>query len=194
MSGRQHAWETASLKIRARMRINADTRGGERGVRLALNPGRSLIMEIGKICNRNVVTAREVDEITSAAQLMREKHIGYLVVVKPNIVDGTVTPVGVITDRDIVVAVVAREIDPRSLTVGDVMTRQPAVVEEGSSVSTALRLMRQIGVRRLPVIGRAGMLVGVLSLDDVLDALAGELMDIAGSIRQEIKMEDALRP
>ena len=151
-------------------------------------------MDIGKICSRTVITVRETDELTLAAQLMREKHIGYLVVVKPNIADGTVSPVGVITDRDIVVAVVAKETNPRSLKVGDVMTRQPAVVDEGSSLSTALQLMRQIGVRRLPVIGHAGMLVGVLSLDDVLDGLAGELMDIAGSIRHGIKMEDALRP
>jgi CBS domain-containing protein len=151
-------------------------------------------MDIGTICNRNVVTAREGDELTLAAQLMREKHIGYLVVVKPSVGDGTVTPIGVITDRDIVVAVVAREINPRSLTVGDVMTRQPAVVDEATSVSTALQLMRRIGVRRLPVIGRAGLLVGVLSLDDVLDAMAGEMTDVAGSIRHERKMEDALRP
>lgn len=151
-------------------------------------------MDIGKICNRNVVTVREADELTRAARLMREKHIGYLVVVKPSLIDGTSTPVGVITDRDIVVAVVAKDADPRTLKVGDVMTRQPAVVEEGTSVSTALQLMRRIGVRRLPVIGSTGILVGVLSLDDVLDSLAGELMDIAGSIRHEIRMEDALRP
>lgn len=151
-------------------------------------------MDIGKICNRNVVTVREADELTRAAQLMREKHIGYLIAVKPSLMDGTSTPVGVITDRDIVVAVVAKEADPRTLKVGDVMTRQPAVVDEGTSVGTALQLMRRIGVRRLPVIGSAGVLVGVLSLDDVLDSLAGELMDIAGSIRHEIRMEDALRP
>ncbi len=151
-------------------------------------------MDIGKICNRNAVTVRELDELTRAAQLMREKHIGYLVVVKPDLVDGTVRPVGVITDRDIVVAVVAKETDPRTLKVGEVMTRQPAVVDEGTPVATALQLMRRIGVRRLPVIGRMGMLVGVLSLDDVLDAISGELLDIAGSIRHEIRMEDALRP
>lgn len=151
-------------------------------------------MDIGKICNRNVVTVREADELTRAARLMREKHIGYLIVAKPSLIDGTSTPVGVITDRDIVVAVVAKDADPRTLKVGDVMTRQPAVVEEGTSVSTALQIMRRIGVRRLPVIGSAGTLVGVLSLDDVLDSLAGELMDIAGSIRHEIRMEDALRP
>jgi CBS domain-containing protein len=150
-------------------------------------------MDIGKICKRNVVTVRETDELTQAARLMREKHIGYLVVVKPSLVDGSLTPVGVMTDRDIVVAVVAQETDPRSLRVGDVMTRQPAVADEGSSVATALQLMRQIGVRRLPIIGRAGTLVGVLSLDDVIDAIAGELMDMAASIRHEIKMEDALR-
>ena len=151
-------------------------------------------MDIGRICKRNVVTVRETDELTQAARLMREKHIGYLVVVKPSVVDGSLAPVGVMTDRDIVVAVVAQETDPRSLRVGDVMTRQPAVADEGSSVATALQLMRQIGVRRLPIIGRAGTLVGVLSLDDVIDAIAGELMDMAGSIRHEIKMEDALRP
>lgn len=151
-------------------------------------------MDIGTIYKRNVVTVREADELVMAAKLMREKHIGYLVVVRPNIIDGTVTPVGVITDRDIVVAVVAKENDPRSLKVRDVMTRQPAVVEEGSSVSTTLQLMRRMGVRRVPVIGRAGVLVGVLSLDDVLAALAGDLMDVADSIRHEMRMEDALRP
>lgn len=151
-------------------------------------------MDIAKICNRNVITVREADELVHAAQLMREKHVGYLVVIKPSILDATVTPVGVITDRDIVVAVVAREIDPRSLKVGDVMTRQPAVINEGSSLATGLQLMRRIGVRRLPVIGHAGRLVGVLSLDDVIEALSGELTDAAGSIRHEIQMEDALRP
>jgi CBS domain-containing protein len=151
-------------------------------------------MDIGTICKRNVVTVREADELVMAAKLMREKHIGYLVVVKPNIIDGTVTPVGVITDRDIVVAVIAKENDPRALKIGDVMTRQPAVVEEGSSISTTLQLMRRMGVRRVPVIGRSGVLVGVLSLDDILAALAGDLMDVADSIRHEMRMEDALRP
>lgn len=75
-------------------------------------------MDIGTLCNRNVIMVRELDELTLAARLMREKHIGFLVVVKPNIADGTFSPVGVLTERDIVVAVVAKEADPRSLTVG----------------------------------------------------------------------------
>jgi CBS domain-containing protein len=150
-------------------------------------------MKVGDICSRNVITARESDGLTAAAQLMRHKHLGYLVVVQPSVADGTLTPVGVITDRDIVVAVVAREADPRSLTVGDVMTRQPVLGSEDSSVASALHHMREVGVRRLPVVDRGGRLVGVLSLDDVLDALAEELMDVASSIKHELKMESALR-
>ena len=151
-------------------------------------------MKVGDICGRNVVTVREFDELTAAAQLMREKHIGYLVVVEPNVADGTLVPAGVLTDRDIVVGIVAKGTDPRTLRVGEVMTREPLLAQEDSGVSSAVRRMREIGVRRMPVVGRAGQLVGVLSLDDVLDAFAEELMDVARSIRHELKMEGALRP
>ncbi len=151
-------------------------------------------MNVGDTCRRNVVTIRPFDELTAAARLMREKHIGYLIVVEPDLGDDTLKPVGVLTDRDIVVAVVAREADPRSLRVDDVMTRQPVVATEGDSIATALQQMRQIGVRRLPVVAQRGQLVGVLSLDDVLDGLAVELQHVAGSIRREQQMESALRP
>jgi CBS domain-containing protein len=151
-------------------------------------------MKVGDICSRNVVTARESDELTAAAQLMRQQHIGYLVVVEPKVGANALAPIGVITDRDIVVGVVARETDPRALKVGDVMTRQPVLAREDSSVSAALHHMREIGVRRLPVVDRGGSLMGVLSQDDVLDALAEELMNVASSIRHELKVESALRP
>ena len=151
-------------------------------------------MKVLDICNRNVVTIRESEELTAAAQLMRQNHVGYLVVIEPKLGEEAVTPVGVITDRDIVVAVVARETDPRALKVGDVMTRQPVLARDEGTVPAALHHMREIGVRRLPVVDRGGRLVGVLSLDDVLDALAEELMDVARSIRHELKVESALRP
>jgi len=151
-------------------------------------------MKVGDICGRNVVTVREYDELTAAAQLMRQQHIGYLVVIEPKLEENTTVPVGVITDRDIVVGVIARESDPRSLRVGDLMTRQPVLTRDDNSVSAALHQMREIGVRRLPVVDRRGGLVGVLSLDDVLDALAEELTEVASSIRHEIKVEKAVRP
>ncbi len=151
-------------------------------------------MNVGKICKRDVVTVRESDDLCRAAELMREHHIGYLVAVEPGAGGTGWTPIGVITDRDIVVTVVARQTDPGSLTVGDVMNRQPVLAAEQDSVATALWDMRRIGVRRLPVIGRAGHLIGVLSLDDVLDALASELLDVAGAIRNEQRVEIGLRP
>lgn len=149
---------------------------------------------IGDICQRNVVTIREYEDLTAAAQRMREEHVGYLVVAEPQVLDQTLKPVGVITDRDIVIAVVAKEVDPRTLKVGDVMTRQPVVASEDSSVSAALQEMRRIGVRRLPVIGRRGELLGVVSIDDLLETFAEELANIAGLIRNERRFERAFRP
>jgi CBS domain-containing protein len=150
-------------------------------------------MNVGSACKGNVITVREFDDLTTAAQIMRDKHIGYLVVAEPNVSDGTVRPVGVLTDRDIVVGVVARQVDPRTLRAGDVMTRQPVVVEDGDSLEAALGDMRRIGVRRLPVVSRAGQLVGILSLDDVLDVMARQMAAVAGSIDNEIQLERALR-
>ena len=149
---------------------------------------------IGDICQRTVVTIREYEDLTAAAQRMREEHVGYLVVAEPQVLDQTLKPVGVITDRDIVIAVVAKEVDPRTLKVGDVMTRQPVVASEDSSVSAALQEMRRIGVRRLPVIGRRGELLGVVSIDDLLETFAEELANIAGLIRNERRFERAFRP
>ncbi|HEX7417496.1 MAG TPA: CBS domain-containing protein [Steroidobacteraceae bacterium] len=151
-------------------------------------------MNVGQICQRNVVTIRPFDELLAAAQLMREKHIGYLVVVEPALEDGTFKPVGVITDRDLVVGVLARGADPRLLSVGDLMTREPVVAQEDWSIAEALQEMRRIGVRRLPIVGTHEQLIGVLSLDDVLDTLASELQSVAGSIRSEQLVEHALRP
>lgn len=151
-------------------------------------------MNVGSICRRNVVMIRPFDELTTAARLMRENHIGYLIVVEPSLGDQFFKPVGVLTDRDIVVTVIARETDPRTLKVGDVMTQQPVVAKEEDSSATALQEMRRIGVRRLPVVGERGQLVGILSLDDILDVLAAELQNVAGSIRNEQRMESALRP
>jgi CBS domain-containing protein len=151
-------------------------------------------MNIRNLCQKNPVTVRRSEELVRAAQLMREKHIGYLVVVEPDLTDGSQRPIGVLTDRDIVITVVARETDPRSLCVEDVMTRQPVTASIADSIDKALRDMRRVGVRRLPVVGARGELVGILSLDDVLDVLAGELHDVAGSIRNEQVIEGTLRP
>src|SRR5450631_3916854 len=139
-------------------------------------------MKAGSICQRNVATARALDDLTSAAQIMREQHVGYLVVIEPEVVNTAARPIGVLTARDIVVSVVAREPDPRTLRVGDVMTQQPIVISEEASVETALEQM-----------SRRGELIGVLSLDEVLGVTAAEMQNVSGSLRNERQIEGAVR-
>jgi CBS domain-containing protein len=149
-------------------------------------------MNVGRLCQRQVVTIVEAAELTAAAQLMRARHVGFLVVVTA--ADrGKQKVVGVLTDRDIVVAVIAREVAARELKVGDVMTRSPLLAEEGQPIESVLCLMREVGVRRVPVVDELGHLAGVLSLDDVLEAMAEQLVNIAASIRSEHRAERALR-
>ena len=105
-------------------------------------------MQVGTLCQRLVFTICQSDEISRAAQVMREKHVGYLVVVEPNPVRGIPRPVGVLTDRDIVVSVVAREVDPKTVRVGDIMTPNPVLAAEWESMEAVLQKMRQFGVRR----------------------------------------------
>lgn len=150
-------------------------------------------MDVASLCSRNVVTVRRSDEITAAAATMRERHVGYLIVVEPDPADGSARPVGVLTDRDIVVSIVAKDADPRTLRVEDAMTREPVCAKETDSVSDALESMRRIGVRRLPVVDGLGRLAGVLSLDDILDALSDQLANVAGSIRSEQLVENVMR-
>jgi CBS domain-containing protein len=125
---------------------------------------------------------------------MREKHVGYLVVVEPDFTGVTQRPIGVLTDRDIVIGIVAQDGEPRGLTVGDIMTPNPVVVELGDSIAAAVREMRRIGVRRVPVVGSLGELAGVLSLDEVLETLSGDLQNLAGAVRNERRVETTLRP
>jgi CBS domain-containing protein len=150
-------------------------------------------MNVGHVCQHKVVTIGPGEDLATAARLMREKHIGYLVVVEPGMQEGLV-PVGVLTDRDIVVSVVAVGADPSALCVGDVMTRKPVVVLLEDTVSDALQEMRRIGVRRLPVVGPYGNLHGILSLDDLLARLADDLDGAAGAIRKERTNESTRRP
>jgi CBS domain-containing protein len=137
---------------------------------------------------------RPDDDLVKAAQLMRQEHIGYLIVVEPTLEEGGWVPVGVLTDRDIVVSVVAREADPRMLRVGDVMTQKPSTVLTEDSVADALCEMRRLGVRRLPVVADGGVVAGVVSLDDVLNAMAQDLGSAAAAITRERAIETVLRP
>ena len=132
-------------------------------------------MNAGELCSRDVVVAYPDTGLVEAARLMREHHVGSLVVVGERLLPDKL-PVGMITDRDIVVAAVAKEVDPRTLAVGDVMSGGALTVREQDGIEDAVRLMREKGVRRVAVVSAKGALVGILAIDDVL-ALVAEQMD-----------------
>ena len=134
-------------------------------------------MPVGEICNREVVVAERTTTIVEAAQLMRRYHVGDLVVVDE--VQDRRVPVGMVTDRDLVVDVIAREQPFASCTVSAVMSATVVCVPETAGVIETIQLMRSHGVRRVPVVDAGGALVGILAADDLLDLLAEELSALA---------------
>ena len=122
---------------------------------------------------------------------MRRYHIGDVVVIDQT--DGKPVPIGMLTDRDIVVEVVAAGVDPREITVGDLLTRQLEVIEAHESDSDALRRMSAAGVRRLPVVDRDGVLLGIVSVDDLLPPLALQLDAVAELSRRGRSVEARIR-
>jgi CBS domain-containing protein len=131
-------------------------------------------MTIGRICRRDVDVVDPETTARVAAQRMAARNVGSLLVV-----DGRRRVLGVVTDRDLALRVVAQGGDPHLTRVGDVMTSHPDTVSEETSVEDALAVMRSRGVRRLPVIGPGHSLIGVVSVDDVLVLLAEEFGDLS---------------
>jgi CBS domain-containing protein len=150
-------------------------------------------MRTGTICQRSLFTVRRSDSATHAAWIMRDKHVSYLVVVEDDAAGGYPRVVGVLTDRDIVVTVVAREMDPRSVAVEDLMTPNPVTVAESEPMEAALRKMRELGVRRVPVVSCRGELVGILASDDILQVIAGDAQDLVPTIRDERQVAGGLQ-
>jgi CBS domain-containing protein len=137
-------------------------------------------MRIGEVCNRSVVCATRETTVVEAANLMRQRHVGDLVVVDE--VDGRRTPIGIVTDRDIVIEVVATGVDARTIKVGDLLIGQLVAVEEQESCAETVRLMAAKGVRRMPVVDSAGSLAGIITIDDLLPQLATQLAELAGLV------------
>jgi len=148
-------------------------------------------MAVGEISNREVVVTGKSASVVEAAQLMRTYHVGDLVVIEER--DGRNYPVGIVTDRDIVVEVVAAGVNPEAVRVGDIMGPEVAMVRESEGLFEALRYMRDKGVRRIPVVGSAGELVGILTMDDVLSLLAEEMTELAKLVSHERQREVVVR-
>lgn len=148
-------------------------------------------MTLKTICNREVVIAQKNDTLLEAAKLMREYHTGDVVIVEKR--NGLNYPVGIVTDRDIVIEVIAKEIDGNSLTLGDVMYRELTLAKEHDDIHETIQIMRQKGIRRLPVIDDNGALIGIITLDDLIDLIAEQLKNLAELIGKQQNLEKKYR-
>ena len=148
-------------------------------------------MNTGEICTRSVTEAFRTTTLNGAARLMRENHVGCLVVIEE--VKGERVVVGMLTDRDIVTAVVATDLDASVLCVEDVMSTDLVLAREDDSLIDLVRSMRRKGVRRVPVVGAQGELLGLVTLDDVLDVLVPELGLLVSAIHSEEQRERQMR-
>ena len=148
-------------------------------------------LSTGEICTRIVAIAFRQTTLDEAARLMRENHVGCLVVVDDRPVERRV--IGLLTDRDIVTAAVAADLSPRALRVEDVMTTDVVVGHEEDSLIDLIRTMRSKGVRRIPVVGAQDELIGIVSLDDVLSVLVDELDLLVATVGSENKRERTMR-
>ena len=148
-------------------------------------------MKLKELCTPDVASCTAEISALHAARLMRDHHVGDLVILDENGEDGT--PIGIVTDRDIVVEVLARDRDPATVTLREIM-RVPLVIARASEeVEQALERMRAHGVRRVPMLDDDGKLAGIVSLDDLLRRLAADAAALTEVIAREQDREHRAR-
>ncbi len=142
-------------------------------------------MKLGDIATRGAISVSRAAPLIEAAQLMCERGVGAVVVVESPA--DRPTPVGIVTDRDIVRAQLERVADLSRLRIADVMSRDPLVLAAEESMENALAHLRARGVRRAPVIDSSGALIGVVSTDDLLACLARQLLEISSLVTHQLE-------
>lgn len=149
-------------------------------------------MFVSQICKRKVVSVMRQATVVEAAQLMREHHVGDVVVLESHA--GQPRPAGILTDRDIAISGVAQAHERiADLLVEDLMTPSPITIWENDTLEVAIETMRRHGVRRLPVINQQEALVGVLSSRDVLERLTQNLSHLVAYSRLQHAVEEDRR-
>ena len=149
-------------------------------------------MTVGKFCNREVIIADINSSIAEIAKLMRKHHVGDVVLV--NDTSGRTKPIGILTDRDIVIELIACDVPLDSVSAGDVMSYELVTAKEEDSIWDTLQRMRAKGIRRVPVVNDKGELEGILSADDLLELFAEEFNLLAKVPFREQLVEGTTRP
>lgn len=148
-------------------------------------------MLLNNFCILDVACCTPRTTVLEAAHLMRKRHTGDLVVVEDD--EDRREPLGVITDRDIVVEVLAKGLDPSTTLVGSVMRKPVVIAHEDEDSAQTLERMRTNGVRRMPVVGNRGKLVGIVTVDDILKRLAMEVNALTEVVAREQRQEEQVR-
>lgn len=146
---------------------------------------------IGSFCVRDVVTVTRETSVIEAAALMRARHVGAVVIVEDS--GDRKVPVGMLTDRDIVVEIVAVGLDGTAMNVGEVLQRPITSIDEDAGYAETVRLMAVNGVRRMPVVDKRGTLVGIITVDDILRQLAAPLVALSDLAIRERQYEAEVR-
>ncbi len=149
-------------------------------------------MLVGEYCNREVVVVEKQSSISEAARIMREHHVGDVLVIRAE--GGKQFPVGILTDRDITLEIVATGTDPEGVSVADAMSFELVTVFDDDDLMHVIELMRDRGIRRIPVIDRDEALVGILTVDDLLDLLSEIFVDIVHLVDSQRRREAHRRP
>lgn len=144
-------------------------------------------MFVGEMCNRQVIICRPDDSIQIASELMRDNHVGDVIVVDHK--EGKHFPIGILTDRDIVIEVLAEGVNLNDIAVKDVMSSNLISVKEDDFIIETIAKMRDKGIRRVPVVNREGSLEGILAVDDTIELVAELLSDLVNLFKREFNRE-----
>lgn len=142
-------------------------------------------MRVGEYCNRNVVVINSNESVKNAAELMRSYHVGDLILLEEQ--ENKKVPIGIVTDRDLVIEVMAAGVKPDSLLVRDILTEPFTYVFENDSLFDALEMMHSKKIRRLPVVDNDNALIGIITLDDFIEILAETMVNVVDVVKLQQK-------
>ena len=138
-------------------------------------------MKAGEFCNREVIVIGKDESVADAAALMRDHHVGSVVVVDES--GGVREPVGILTDRDIVIEFVAKDVDPSDVAIGDAIAYELVTVADDAGLFETIEHMHRNGVRRMPVVDASNSLVGIFACDDALELVTEQLGNLVAVLR-----------
>ena len=148
-------------------------------------------MTVGKYCERELEPLSRDASLQEAALMMRSHHVGEVIVVDK--LDGKNIPVGVVTDRDLVIEIMALAVDVEQISVGNIMSLELITVRHDYSLSDTLDIMQRHGVRRLPVVDNSGALLGIINIEVTLKVLCQDLSKMLTLFNNERDNEKILR-